>query len=304
MRSLIDMDTIQIEITNACPNACANCTRFGQHMKPFFMSFEQFKEAVDSMVDYPKMTGMMGGEPLIHPEFPKFCEYMLSKIPRERLGLWSIFPHGYEDYAEIICKTFNYVFINDHTRADIYHHPFLVGIQEIVPDRRAMFAYINNCSFQHSWSASINPNGAFFCEIAAAMSLLFNVKGWPVQEGWWWRTPKDFAEQIERFCPHCGGALPLKRRSSLEAFDDISPLNFELLKKTSPKIHQGQVKVHDLKLTDCPEPLAAYKDLAYRDKIASRYGMYLTITPNGFWEPHMGTKPTPLMTKFKDWYGE
>jgi len=40
MRSLVDMDTIQIEITNACPRLykCSNCTRMGQHMKkPFFM---------------------------------------------------------------------------------------------------------------------------------------------------------------------------------------------------------------------------------------------------------------------------
>jgi len=48
--------------------------------------------------------------------------------------------------------------------------------------------------------------------------------------------------------------------------------------------------------------MAAYKDLDYRDKIAARYGMYLTITPDGFWEPHMGTKPPSLMSKFREWY--
>lgn len=303
MRSMIDMDTVQIEITNACPMECANCTRMGQHSKPFMMTEDEFKQAVDSMVEYPKMTGMMGGDPLIHPKFPEFCEYMLSKIPRERLGLWTAFPSGYEDYAKIICKTFRHVFLNDHTRMDIFHHPFLVAIQEIIPDKNAMFAAINNCSFQLSWSASINQNGAFFCEIAAAFSLLFKEKGWPVVPGWWWKTPKDFKEQIERFCPFCGGAVPLSRRSSLEAIDDISPLNYELLKKTSPKLQKGAFKIHDLKTSSCPEPMAAYKDLAYRDKIAARYGIFLTITPEGFWEPHMGTKPLPLMDKFKEWYG-
>lgn len=303
MRSLVDMDTIQIEITNACNMSCANCTRMGQHAeKPFYMTMECFKQAVDSMVGYPKMTGMMGGEPLIHPDFPAMCEYMVSKIPRTRLGLWTTFPHGYEDYAEIICKTFNYVFLNDHSRADIFHQPFLVAIQEVMPNRNEMFAHINNCVFQHSWSASINPNGAFFCEIAAALSLLFKEKGWPITDDWWWRTPKDFKEQIERFCPFCGGAVPLARRASIEDIDDISPLNYEMLKGTSPKIRNGKVRIHDLKISSCPEPMAAYKDLDYRDKIAARYGMFLTITQNGFWEPHMGVKPASLMSKYKNWY--
>ena len=72
MRPLLNMDTIQLEITNACPNRCGNCTRFvGHHPKPFFMDFEFFKKAVDSMVTYPKMTGIMGGEPLLHPDFEK-----------------------------------------------------------------------------------------------------------------------------------------------------------------------------------------------------------------------------------------
>ena len=307
MRSLVDMDTIQIEITNACPRLfkCSNCTRMGQHMeKPFFMEFDQFKEAVDSMVGYPRMVGMMGGEPLIHPQFEKFCEYMLSKIPRERLGLWTALPDGREEYASIICETFNYVFLNDHTRGDIYHHPFLVGINEIVPKKEEIFVHINRCEFQHSWSASINPNGAFFCEIAASLAMLYNRKGWPVYPGWWWKTPKDFTSQIEEFCPVCGGSVPLNRRCSVERIDDISPWHYEQLKDRSPKIKKGLYAVHDLKITQCPQQMAAYKDLDYRDKIAARYGMYLTITPDGFWEPHMGIKPPSLFSKLQEWYGD
>lgn len=50
MRSPKDMEIIQIDITNACQHMCSNCTRFcGHHKKTFFMSFEQFKEAVDSL---------------------------------------------------------------------------------------------------------------------------------------------------------------------------------------------------------------------------------------------------------------
>ena len=244
------------------------------------------------MVGYPMMTGIMGGEPLLHPLFEEFCNYALSKIPREQLGLWSSFPRGYEKYREVICKTFKHIFLNDHTRNDIYHHPFLVAIEEVIPNRNEMFRWINGCYFQHSWSASINPNGAWFCEIAASMSMLFDEGragglGWEVEPGWWWKQPWDFKEQIERFCPGCGGAIPLKRRLSGEPWDDISPGNLERLKGRSRKVDKGEYVVSDLKLVQQPEPLAAYKDFHYRNHIAERYGIFITVNDRWFWEPHL-----------------
>ncbi len=208
MRSLYDMDTIQVETTNACIHSCSNCTRFcGHHPQPFFMSFERFKEAVDSMIGYPNMTGMMGGEPLLHPQFEKFCDYMVSRIPREQLGLWSCFPPGLEKYREVICRTFGNIFLNDHTKADIYHGPVLVAAEEMIEHRQRMFMLIDHCWLQNAWSACINPKGAWFCEIAGAMSMLFDLnKGWKIEKEWWMRTPKDFKEQIEEYCPKCGCA--------------------------------------------------------------------------------------------------
>jgi hypothetical protein len=252
------------------------------------MSFDQFKEAVDSMVGYPKMVGIMGGEPLLHPQFEEFCEYALSKIPRAQLGLWTSFPKGYEKYREVICKTFKHILLNDHTRDDINHHPFLVAIEEVVPDRNKMFSMINDCTFQLSWSASINPRGAWFCEIAASMSMLFEEgEGWKVEPGWWWRQPWDFKEQVEKFCPKCGGAVSLPRRKSIEILDDISPRNLERLKGKSRKIDKGEYVVSDLKTVTEMEPLASYKDFLYRNNIALRYGLFLTINNQFFWEPHL-----------------
>jgi hypothetical protein len=258
------------------------------------MSFDQFKEAVDSMVGYPKMVGIMGGEPLLHPQFEEFCEYALSKIPRTQLGLWTSFPKGYEKHREVICKTFKHILLNDHTRDDIYHHPFLVAIEEVVPDRNKMFSMINDCTFQLSWSASINPHGAYFCEIAASMSMLFdeeyfsfNHLAWEVKPGWWWKQPWDFKEQIERFCPRCGGAIQLPRRRSIETVDDISPRNLERLKGKSRKVEKGEYAISDLKTVTKMDPLASYKDFHYRNKIAERYGLFLTINNQFFWEPHL-----------------
>lgn len=310
MRSLFDMDTIQIEITNACVLSCANCTRFVGHRKPYFMKFEQFKEAVDSMVGYPSMTGLMGGEPLLHPDFEKFCDYALSKIPKRQLGLWTCFPKGYEKYREVICRTFDHIFLNDHTIPNIYHHPFLVAAEEMIAHRGRMFLLINECWAQKSWSASINPRGAFFCEIAASLSMLLDGgNGWKVEPEWWMRTVKDYTSQIEEFCPKCGGALPLKRRASIEEVDDISPGNLKRLQGKSKKIDSGKYVVSDLQPVQCMEELAAYKNEDYRARIADRYGIFLVINDLKFQTPYLKKNFDPLkprkaiFTEYKEIYG-
>jgi len=310
MKSICENDTIQIELTDACNHACANCTRFVGHRNPFFLTMDQFGAAIDSLEGFPHMVGVMGGEPLLHKKFSEFCEYALNKFPREQLGIWTGFPGGFEKYREIICKTFGNIFLNDHTRPDIYHHPFLIAAQEVIQNKDDMFMGVDKCFFQNAWSPSINQKGAFFCEIAASLSLLFNgSNGWDVEKNWWKRTPKDYKEQIEEFCPQCGGCLKLKRRPSCPegGVDDISRGNYDRLKDVSNKIKTGKYKIHDLQTVkdDEMEPLAAYKDMDYRNRIAARYGIYLTLNQNNFNEPHLLkdiNNQDSLFFKFKEKY--
>jgi hypothetical protein len=291
MRSLVDMDTIQIEIVSLCRFSCSNCTRFCGHYEPWFMPLDQFKQAVDSMVEYPKMTGMQGGEPLLHPEFPAMCAYLREKIKPEQLGLWTTLPEGFEHYREDICATFKHIFINDHSRPDIFHHPVLVGVEEIEPDKNKMWQMIDHCWAQESWSASIYPNGAWFCEIAGSMSMLFGEgKGWPIEPGWWWRIPADFREQMDMFCSRCGFPAKVRRRCSQDGIDDISPKNYERLKDKSRKIKRGKYEIYDFEQKDntmAEAPLARYKDTYYRDRIARRYGMYVVVNEEHFWTPYL-----------------
>jgi organic radical activating enzyme len=298
MRSMMDMDTVQIEITNHCLYSCANCSRFcPQVKKPFFMNTDTFKRAVDSMIGYPKMVGIQGGEPLLHPTFPEFCAYLREKIPYEQCGLWTTLPKGYEQYAEDICKTFKHIFINDHSRSDIFHHAPLVAIREVIKDEHEMWQRIDHCWAQESWSASINPQGAWFCEIAASFSMLLsdseNGLAWSVEPGWWWRIPKDFGDQMEAFCPTCGFPCKVLRRGSTEQIDDISPLNAELFAPflRNPK----RLCTHSLEESKMLQALAAYKDTAYRNRIADRYGMFVLVNDQNFWTPYLRTSKEPAL---------
>ena len=126
------------------------------------MSFDEFKQAVDCTVEAPHLLGTMGGEPLYHPEFEKFANYLHSKVPREKCGLWTCLPKGKEKYREVICETYGSIFVNSHERDDILHGPILVMPEEL-PIQSWFVKYLqHHCWVQTSWSSSITPKGAYF----------------------------------------------------------------------------------------------------------------------------------------------
>jgi hypothetical protein len=252
------------------------------------MELEKVKKAIDSMVGYPKMTGIMGGEPLLHPEFFEICKYMQTKIPKAQCGLWTCLPKGKEHYREVIVETFGNIFINDHTRDDILHGPVLVSATEMDIPNWEKDHLIDKCWVQNSWSASINEKGAWFCEVAASLATLLNKEGlaWPVEQAWWARTSKYFVDQM-KMCNYCGCAMPLKRRPSVEEIDDISPKIFDMIKDTSPKIKKGKYEISKMEVCVEEPQEAAYKNADYRKAIAKRYGMFLVVNDLGFNEPYL-----------------
>lgn len=257
------------------------------------MDFDTFKRAVDSMVGFNGLQGcgFMGGECLFHPEFERFARYAADKLGPEKMGLWSCFPPEKAHLGQVIADCFGAVFPNDHSRVDVIHSPFLVSIKEVHPPEE-MWYRVENCWAWHSWSASINIHGAYACEIAASMAALFNdpETAWPVESGWWKRTPKDYREQMEKWCPECGGALCGARaswgRSSKETVDDISPGMLKRLEAVgSPKVKRGEFVVHDLKPIQECRRMATYKEEGYRQAIVRPYGLFLMLNQKGFMTP-------------------
>lgn len=291
MRSPADMEFIQIDITNACNMRCSNCTRFcGNHEKTFFMNYETFKRAIDSMEGFEGVTGIIGGEPTLHPEFERFAEYIREKfgkpsggdalyypqkdfihnihkrefesaILRERkdgsrylkkhgAGIWSNMSLGYRKNYEIIQDTFSVEYLNDHLNPS-YHQPGLFARKDLMIPDTEWVDLRDKCWIQNTWSATITPKGAFFCEVAASLDMLFDGPGgWPIEPGWWKRRPEDFKDQLH-WCEICGFALEGKTftRDSQEEIDDVSPTVYDMLKKVnSPKMREG--KINPVKITD------------------------------------------------------
>lgn len=242
MRSPAEMSCIQIEITNKCTRKCNSCTRFvGHHSNSYFMSIEKVREAMNSLEGFKGTTGIMGGEPTLHPQFPEILRMLRERFPIEKRQLWT---SGYKwaEYYDIIHETFlpENISYNDHADdAEIRHHPLLIAIDEVIEDKDLMFQFIDNCWIQARWSASINTNGAFICEVAAAMSYWLK---WDfaidVNPGWWQITPDDeiFKEQILTYCVNCSGCMPVPFNLNDKVGADLcSPINFKRLKDTTKK---------------------------------------------------------------------
>lgn len=281
MRQIRDMSIMEIDITNACEHRCSNCTRFcGHHKKPFFMDFETFKRAVDSLEGYQGLISTIGGEPLLHPEYNRFAEYLRSvrgdyvsmndgrckAIVKDYLAfakaqrwfegamnrgkgylLFTSMPGNYYYRYEAVEDTVTDLWLNDHTNPS-FHQPILVSRKDLGISDEEFEVLRNNCWLQNFWSASITPKGAFFCEIAGTLDMLFNGPGGKkIEPGWWNLDIMEFKDQFQ-WCDICGMALSTYSRNANEEIDDASPT---LLKKLeiigSPKLKSKQVNLFDIK---------------------------------------------------------
>ena len=102
------------------------------------------------------------------------------------------------------------------------------------------------CWIQNTWSATITPKGAFFCEVAGSLDMLFDGPGgWEVEPNWWKRTPEEFGDQLH-WCEMCSGCLDVPKRISNDERDDMTPQVYERLKAMgSPKISKKKYFVHN-----------------------------------------------------------
>lgn len=277
MKSPRHMRIIEIDITNACSKRCSNCTRFCGHFnKPYFMDFDTFKRAVDSLDGFQGIRSMIGGEPTLHPEFERFIRYLGSKFPPqinhmiypqkefmkamprvelencepindgiERLdvigaGTLSNMGVTYKKHYEIINDTLTWQGLNDHINP-IYHQAWMITRKDLgIPDDE-WYKLRDACWLQNEWSATITPKGAFFCEVAGSLDMMFDGPGgWPMEPGWWKREPKDFSDQLH-WCELCGFALDTFTRESSEEIDDVSPTMYKMLEEVkSQKLKSGR----------------------------------------------------------------
>lgn len=248
MKPLYDAWLVQIEVTNGCVNNCAHCTRGVRLVqKPFFADLGHIEKALQSLEGFKGGVGCMGGEPTIHPKFPEICALYRKYFPKKRIGILTAGGKKYEQYKDLILDTFGIINYNDHIIPS-YHQPVFVASGEAVEDPVLREQLIDHCWLQRTWSPGISPRGAFFCEVAATLDLMFDGPGgYPIEKGWWNRDVEGFREQRDRYCRLCGVAVPLESFPDKNPVEVVSPANAERLRKAG--VPANEMQIFDRKLT-------------------------------------------------------
>jgi hypothetical protein len=279
MRSPADMDIVQIDISTKCHLKCSNCTRLIPHQpKREDMALETFERNVKSMEGWNgpnKVLGIIAGEPTLHADFEKiswrFSEMWggpltgngvlpikdFNTFATERLfdrstgrGLWTSLGAGFYRHYETIMEVYGHWNTNTHESGG-RHQALLISRDDYkkatgISDDQWL-QNRDNCWVQKMWSASINDKGAYFCEVAASIDrLYFNGKhAWPVEHGWWQRTPADFQSQLD-LCNYCGLAQPGPSQLDILERDIISEQNrAKLAEVGSPAVKKGAYELYD-----------------------------------------------------------
>ena len=259
-----------IDITNHCPQSCAYCTRGTRHIRRdqlFHMTLEQVEQALISYVGKPGDVGIIGGEPLVHPQFTEICKLIQKYFPRAWPGnggatagmcmtrIWSAgVPHGlWERYYPLIVETFGGLQINVHTPEKLstcQHQPSTLAVGEVC-DKKTADYLIDHCWVPKGWCSTVNNKGAFFCEMAAGIDAITDGPGgWPVEPGWWKRTQAEYKDQRDRYCHLCGLCLPQKREVMNSQREKFTPKLYQLyVDHKLPKMSEKDVEVVDLKMT-------------------------------------------------------
>lgn len=235
----------QIELTSKCFMACLYCSRYNRHLRAdqkYDMTLEVLEKALDSLKDWPTRIGIIGGEPILHSRFAECCELIRSKFPREKMGLWTSGGKDWPKYKPLADRTFGFIAFNEHNpeqKKVCRHQRMTIAVKDVVKNEQYMNELIDDCWVQRTWCPTISMKGAFFCEVAAAQDHLWDGPGgYPIEPGWWKKTPEQFKDQRDAYCKNCGMCIPMER--------DLIGCGTEQM---SPSVHAKMVEHRNLRIT-------------------------------------------------------
>jgi hypothetical protein len=257
MKPIWEAYLCQIDITNVCPEACLYCDRYVRHIRKdqhFFMPIKEVEKALDSLEGWPGKIGIIGGEPTIHPQFVEICELIRDRGLRNKSQLFTIGGKKYEKNLQVIEEAFFHISCNPHTPEQknvCLVQPITVAIQDVVENAEYRAKLIDECWVQRTWCPTIGPKGAFFCEIAYALDVILDGPGgYPIKPDWWRKTPREFKDQIDRYCKYCGMPVPMERELLKEKREKITPGLYNLFKQHNlPRLSTDDVTIFDRKFT-------------------------------------------------------
>jgi len=83
------MRYIELHLTDHCNLNCVGCSHFSPLSKPYFKDVVEFEKEMKRLSELTNIDTirLMGGEPLLHPEWLKFCEITRKYFPYSEIVL-------------------------------------------------------------------------------------------------------------------------------------------------------------------------------------------------------------------------
>ena len=257
-----------IDITYYCGRKCVYCTRNDRHLgdKRYHLSLPAVEQALVSYGGFPGLIGIMGGEPLAHPQFKEVCEIIRNYYPPSKMHLWTSIEPATSKYKTDISKTFQHVAYHPHTpeqEAGFYHQPSTLASKDMVVDLNLRAALIDDCWLQRKWCPAVTIDGAFFCEVAGSIARISGKQGWPVESGWWKRMP-PYTDQID-LCELCGICVPMERQKMSDKKQKISPSFLKLLQDTGRPIGEYELVTEPMTVAQMKAALPNWTPSCYKE---------------------------------------
>jgi len=258
MKPIFSAWNMQLDVTSLCDKHCIYCSRYNQHLRPdqrYNMDLDYFDSVLTGLKNWPAVIGIIGGEPLLHPQFIEICDIMQKHFPKEKYQLFTSHKVNFEKYRKKIDETFAYLAYNEHNEQQkelCKFQPLTVAIEEAVKDENLRKSLINDCWLQQRWCPSVNNKGGFFCEVAAAMdTILEGPGGYDItDQNWWNKNPEQFQDQVDRYCHKCGMAIPMERELIKNTKEKFTPkLLQEFKDKGLKRLSENEVEVFDKEIT-------------------------------------------------------
>lgn len=199
---------IEIDITYDCNLRCRNCARScSQAPDITSMSPDQIEKFVQESQEHDviwEIIGVLGGEPMLHPELSEILEVLLNYkedySPNTRIEVTT---NGYrEKVVEAFSKVPAGIFINNTRKQNAHQEKFEPFNLAPVDQWKFYFSdYRNGCSTTSDCGLGLNAYGYYHCGIAGSidrvMGFDIGLKKLPL-------TQKELVSQKEILCKYCG----------------------------------------------------------------------------------------------------
>ncbi|MFM7363341.1 MAG: radical SAM protein [Cuspidothrix sp.] len=149
------MKIYQVEISNFCNLTCSYCPHPNQSRPKGFMSFNTFIDVIDLVVKCGQKNVYLHnfGEPLLHPELPKFISYAISQ------GVNSCFyTNGLllDEYLsrELYDAGLREICISEHLKGEKERIEVMLDQQSI--PLKILETYLPNENTKHDWARQVS----------------------------------------------------------------------------------------------------------------------------------------------------